>query len=196
VAAVAEPPQQPHQPSEQPPPESAQPSLAQAVKAADEKMPVEAEGEAGKPRTQAAGTAAESTLCVDVTLLNRMMNLVGNLVLTRNQVLLTTAADPNPGLLSRRLEMVTADLRNSVMKARMQPVSNIFSKMPRIVRDLSQSLGRRVRLEMEGQETELWIRASWKPSRTHLLTRCATRSITALGRRMCARPRARIPKGR
>jgi two-component system chemotaxis sensor kinase CheA len=89
-------------------------------------MPVEAEGEAGKPRTQAAGTAAESTLCVDVTLLNRMMNLVGNLVLTRNQVRLTTAADPNLRLLSRRLEMVTADLRNSVMKARMQPVSNIF----------------------------------------------------------------------
>jgi two-component system chemotaxis sensor kinase CheA len=51
--------------------------------------------------------------------------------------------------------MVTADLRESVMKARMQPVSNIFSKMPRIVRDLSQSLGRRVRLQVEGQETEL-----------------------------------------
>ena len=51
--------------------------------------------------------------------------------------------------------MVTADLRESVMKARMQPVSNIFSKMPRIVRDLSQSLGRRVRLQVEGQDTEL-----------------------------------------
>src|SRR5664280_2007922 len=58
-------------------------------------------------------------------------------------------------LLSRRLDMVTADLRESVMKARMQPVSNIFSKMPRIVRDVSQMLGRKVRLEMEGQDTEL-----------------------------------------
>jgi two-component system chemotaxis sensor kinase CheA len=58
-------------------------------------------------------------------------------------------------LLSRRLDMVTADLRESVMKARMQPVSNIFSKIPRIVRDLSQSLGRRVRLQVEGQDTEL-----------------------------------------
>jgi two-component system chemotaxis sensor kinase CheA len=115
----------------------------------------DADGEAGKPRTQAAGTAAESTLRVDVTLLNRMMNLVGELVLTRNQVLQATAADPNLTLLSRRLDMVTADLRESVMRARMQPVSNIFSKMPRIVRDLSQSLGRRVRLQMEGQETEL-----------------------------------------
>ncbi len=58
-------------------------------------------------------------------------------------------------MLSRRLDMVTADLRESVMKARMQPVSNIFSKMPRMVRDLSQTLGRKVRLEMEGQDTEL-----------------------------------------
>jgi two-component system chemotaxis sensor kinase CheA len=84
-----------------------------------------------------------------------MMNLVGELVLTRNQVLQATAADPNMTLLSRRLDMVTADLRENVMKARMQPVSNIFSKIPRIVRDLSQSLGRRVRLQVEGQDTEL-----------------------------------------
>ena len=108
-----------------------------------------------RPQTAAAGSAAESTLRVDVVLLNRMMNLVGELVLTRNQVLQATAADPNMTLLSRRLDMVTADLRENVMKARMQPVSNIFSKMPRIVRDLSQSLGRRVRLQVEGQDTEL-----------------------------------------
>ncbi len=111
--------------------------------------------DAAKPRGQAAGSASESTLRVDVTLLNRMMNLVGELVLTRNQVLQATAADPNMTLLSRRLDMVTADLRESVMKARMQPVSNVFSKMPRMVRDLSQALGRRVNLHMEGQETEL-----------------------------------------
>lgn len=99
--------------------------------------------------------AAESTLRVDVVLLNRMMNLVGELVLTRNQVLQATASDPKMTMLSRRLDMVTADLRESVMKARMQPVSNVFSKIPRIVRDLSQVLGRRVRLEVEGQDTEL-----------------------------------------
>ena len=84
-----------------------------------------------------------------------MMNLVGELVLTRNQVLQATAADPRMTMLSRRLDMVTADLREAVMKARMQPVSNIFSKMPRMVRDLTRTLGRKVRLEMEGQETEL-----------------------------------------
>ncbi|MGA3346854.1 MAG: chemotaxis protein CheA [Terracidiphilus sp.] len=123
-------------------------SAAPAPKAA-----AEAENDPTRPRVQ--GSAAESTLRVDVTLLNRMMNLVGELVLTRNQVLQATSADPNMTLLSRRLDMVTADLRESVMKARMQPVSNIFSKIPRIVRDLSQSLGRRVRLQVEGQETEL-----------------------------------------
>jgi two-component system chemotaxis sensor kinase CheA len=119
----------------------------------------EVEADATRQRTPttgaAAGSAAESTLRVDVVLLNRMMNLVGELVLTRNQVLQATASDPNMTMLSRRLDMVTADLRENVMKARMQPVSNIFSKMPRIVRDLSQSLGRRVRLQVEGQDTEL-----------------------------------------
>jgi two-component system, chemotaxis family, sensor kinase CheA len=116
--------------------------------------PEEHEPDAARTRAQPS-SAAESTLRVDVTLLNRMMNLVGELVLTRNQVLQATAADPRLTLLSRRLDMVTADLRESVMKARMQPVSNIFSKMPRIVRDLSQTLHRRVRLQMEGQDTEL-----------------------------------------
>jgi two-component system chemotaxis sensor kinase CheA len=100
-------------------------------------------------------SAAESTLRVDVALLNRMMNLVGELVLTRNQVLQATASNPNFAHFSRRLDMVTADLREAVMKARMQPVSSVFSRMPRMVRDLSQALHRNVRLEMEGQETGL-----------------------------------------
>jgi two-component system chemotaxis sensor kinase CheA len=134
-------------------PEAAQ---AQVIPPAP-KAPAEAEIDATKPRVQVAtaGSAAESTLRVDVAVLNRMMNLVGELVLTRNQVLQATSNDPNMTLLSRRLDMVTADLRESVMKARMQPVSNIFGKIPRIVRDLSQSLGRRVRLQVEGQDTEL-----------------------------------------
>jgi two-component system chemotaxis sensor kinase CheA len=107
------------------------------------------------PARGAGNSAAESSLRVDVTLLNRMMNLVGELVLTRNQVLQATAADARMTMLSRRLDMVTADLREAVMQARLQPVSHVFSKMPRIVRDLSRQLGKRVRLELDGQETEL-----------------------------------------
>jgi two-component system chemotaxis sensor kinase CheA len=130
---------------------------ASEVKPAHGAMPT---AEPERPTTRgvasaATASAAESTLRVDISLLNRMMNLVGELVLTRNQVLQATASDPNMRLLSRRLDMVTADLRESVMKARMQPVSNIFSKMPRIVRDVSQLLGRQVRLQMDGQDTEL-----------------------------------------
>ncbi|HEY1808686.1 MAG TPA: chemotaxis protein CheW [Acidobacteriaceae bacterium] len=107
------------------------------------------------PETPVPGSTADSTLRVDVELLNRMMNLVGELVLTRNQILQATGADASFSLLGRRLDMVTADLRESVMKARMQPVSYVFSRFPRMVRDLSLSLSKRVRLEMEGQETEL-----------------------------------------
>src|ERR1039458_6674233 len=138
-----------------PPPAAPNPSRVPDQDATPAPNPAaEAEADPARPRA-AAGSAVESSLRVDVVLLNRMMNLVGELVLTRNQVLQATAADPNLTLLSRRLDMVTADLRESVMKARMQPVSNIFSKIPRIVRDLSQSLGRRVRLQVEGQDTEL-----------------------------------------
>ena len=136
-------------------PPAAQVKPVPVAKPAQEKQPSgEPQAEAARPRAS-AGSAAESTLRVDITLLNRMMNLVGELVLTRNQVLQATSADPNMTMLSRRLDMVTADLRESVMKARMQPVSNVFSKMPRIVRDLTQTLHRRVRLQMEGQDTEL-----------------------------------------
>jgi two-component system chemotaxis sensor kinase CheA len=157
--AVAEEPQL-TQPAPASPAASALPAPAEALRepvAPSAKAPVETEIDGARPRAPAmpVGTAAESTLRVDVTLLNRMMNLVGELVLTRNQVLQATAADPSMTMLSRRLDMVTADLRESVMKARMQPVSNIFSKMPRMVRDLSQALGRRVRLQVEGQDTEL-----------------------------------------
>jgi two-component system, chemotaxis family, sensor kinase CheA len=106
-------------------------------------------------QARALVNAAESTLRVDVDLLNRMMNLVGELVLTRNQILQTVSADANLAVLSRRLDMVTADLREAVMKARMQPVSHVFSKFPRMIRDLAQQLNKRVRLVMEGQETEL-----------------------------------------
>ena len=110
--------------------------------------------EAPAEATVPNGTA-DSTLRVDVDLLNRMMNLVGELVLTRNQILQATSADAGFAMLGRRLDMVTADLRESVMRARMQPVSHVFSRFPRLVRDLGRSLGRRVRLELEGQETEL-----------------------------------------
>jgi two-component system chemotaxis sensor kinase CheA len=113
------------------------------------------------PRPRAAASAlpeassGDSTLRVDIDLLNRIMNLVGELVLTRNQILQATSTDGAFAPLGRRLDMVTADLREAVMKARMQPVSHVFSRFPRLVRDLARALDKPVRLEFEGQETEL-----------------------------------------
>jgi two-component system chemotaxis sensor kinase CheA len=94
-------------------------------------------------------------LRVDVEVLNRMMNLVGELVLTRNQILQSKPDAENFPDLARRLDSVTGDLRETVMQARMQPVGNLFDKFPRMVRDLAKSCGRAVRIEFEGAETGL-----------------------------------------
>jgi two-component system chemotaxis sensor kinase CheA len=97
----------------------------------------------------------DKTLRIDVEVLNRMMNLVGELVLTRNQILCCSPGAENFPELARRLDSVTAELRESVMRARMQPVGHLFKKFPRMVRDLAMTCGRRVRVEFEGQETGL-----------------------------------------
>jgi two-component system chemotaxis sensor kinase CheA len=102
-----------------------------------------------------ASTTQDRTLRIDVEVLNRMMNLVGELVLTRNQILQSSPAAQNFPELARRLNNVTADLRLSVMQARMQPVGHLFGKFPRIVRDLGRTCGRQVRIEFEGQQTGL-----------------------------------------
>jgi two-component system chemotaxis sensor kinase CheA len=97
----------------------------------------------------------DKTLRIDVDVLNRLMNLVGELVLTRNQILQITPDSENFPELARRLDGVTAELRETVMQARMQPVGHLFSKFPRMVRDLGRTCGRKVRIEFEGQETGL-----------------------------------------
>ncbi len=102
-----------------------------------------------------ASSMQDKTLRIDVAVLNRMMNLVGELVLTRNQILCCSPGAENFPELARRLDSVTAELRESVMQARMQPVGHLFSKFPRMVRDLAILCGRQVRIEFVGQETGL-----------------------------------------
>jgi two-component system chemotaxis sensor kinase CheA len=99
--------------------------------------------------------SAEKTLRIDVEMLNRMMNLVGELVLTRNQILQSNVDSTAFPELTRRLDSVTADLREAVMQARMQPVGHVFGKFPRMVRDLALSCGKSVRIAFSGQETGL-----------------------------------------
>lgn len=100
---------------------------------------------------------ADSTIRVDVELLDRVMNLVGELVLARNRILqfAPQIADVSFANASQRLNLLTTELQEGVMKTRMQPIGNVWSKFPRMVRDLSQSCGKRVELELDGTETEL-----------------------------------------
>jgi len=100
---------------------------------------------------------SDSTIRVDVGLLDKLMNLVGELVLARNQVLQFTNQRTDSAFLatSQRLNLITTELQSSVMKTRMQPIGNVWGKLPRVVRDLANACGKQVRIEMEGKETEL-----------------------------------------
>lgn len=102
-------------------------------------------------------SVAESAIRVDVGLLDKIMNLVGELVLARNQILQFTTKQNDSAFISasQRLNLITSDLQESVMKTRMQPISNIWNKLPRVVRDLANSCGKQVEIVMEGKETEL-----------------------------------------
>ena len=122
---------------------------------------------------QNAKVASDTTIRVDVTILDKLMNMVGELVLTRNQILQRADALEACGLLSaaQRLNLLTSELQEGVMKTRMQPIGNIWSKFPRTARDVAMNCGKRVRIEMEGKETELdkTILEAIKDPLTHLL---------------------------
>jgi two-component system chemotaxis sensor kinase CheA len=114
-----------------------------------------------KAATEACGSApsnaSEGNIRVDVALLDKLMTRVGELVLARNQVLQYCNGLNDPAFLStaQRLNLITAELQESVMKTRMQPIGNVWTKFPRVVRDLAAQLGKQVVIEMEGKETEL-----------------------------------------
>jgi two-component system chemotaxis sensor kinase CheA len=97
------------------------------------------------------------TIRVDVKQLDKLMNLVGELVLTRNELVQFASVDEKavpPGT-SQRLNAITTELQDEVMKVRMQPIDSVWSKFPRLVRDLALRAGKKVRLDIQGKETEL-----------------------------------------
>jgi len=102
-------------------------------------------------------SVADSAIRVDVDLLDGLMNLVGELVLARNQLVRGVMELGDTALVrsAQRLGMITSELQEGIMKTRMQPIDHIWSKLPRLVRDLSTSLGKQVQLVMQGKETEL-----------------------------------------
>lgn len=110
---------------------------------------------------------------VGVNLLDKLMNLVGELVLARNQLLQFSSDKEDSGfhVISQRLNRIAGELQEDVMKTRMQPIGNVWNKFPRTVRDLALGCGKEVRLEMEGQDTELdrTILEAVKDPLTHLV---------------------------
>jgi two-component system, chemotaxis family, sensor kinase CheA len=113
--------------------------------------------EPARPDGQAGPAVSDSSIRVDVGLLDKLMNLVGELVLARNQILQSGAKVEDPAFVaaSQRLNLITTELQEGVMKTRMQPIGNLWNKLPRIVRDLAVSCGKQVRIEMSGKETDL-----------------------------------------
>ena len=102
------------------------------------------------------GTERSVSLRIQVELLDRLMNLVGELTLVRNQALLAFGElDGTPRAVIQRLNSVTSELQVSVLKTRMQPVGSLFDRFPRMVRDLSRQLGKEIELVTVGQEVEL-----------------------------------------
>ena len=118
-----------------------------------------------KPAPKARATAApavknqpaESTVRVDTSRLDDIMNLVGELVLARNRLntLKESFEDERVHKAISNLDVVTGDLQTAVMKTRMQPVKKVFGRFPRVVRDLARSLNKEVSLEMVGEDTDL-----------------------------------------
>jgi len=118
-------------------------------------------------------SAGDGTIRVDVALLDKLMTRVGELVLARNQILQHSGRIDDAEFIStaQRLNLITTELQEGVMKTRMQPIGNVWAKFPRVVRDLASMLGKQVRIEMEGKETELdkTIIEAIKDPLTHLV---------------------------
>ncbi len=130
----------------------------------------------------------DSAIRVDVALLDKLMNVVGELVLTRNQILQYAGNQMDPVLssASQRLNLITTELQEGVMKTRMQPISTVWSAFPRLVRDLELHTGKKVRLEREGGDTELdrSLLQAIKDPLTHLLRNAVDHGLESPERRV------------
>jgi len=102
-------------------------------------------------------TATQTSLRVNVDLLDDLMTLAGELVLSRNQLLqgITLKDKRTLEIAGQRIDMVTSELQEAIMKTRMQSISNVFNKFPRVVRDLARDIGKEISLFIEGKDVEL-----------------------------------------
>jgi two-component system, chemotaxis family, sensor kinase CheA len=114
-------------------------------------------GGIAKSRRSPATHKPDTSIRVTVSLLDQLMNLAGELVLSRNQLLQTiTSGDVrNAEAVGQRIDLVTSELQEAIMLTRMQPIGNVFNKFPRVVRDLSKKLGKQIDLTVVGKDVEL-----------------------------------------
>jgi two-component system chemotaxis sensor kinase CheA len=132
------------------------------------------------------GTERRDTLRIPVGLVDRLMTLAGELVLVRNQAV--RAIDPRDAVLRpivQRLDAVTGELQDAVLRTRMHPVGNLFGKFPRLVRDLSRQLGKQIELDLAGTDVELdkAILEALSDPLTHLVRNCCDHGIETPDRR-------------
>ena len=146
--------------------------------------------DASSPGCPASSSLAESSIRISVNHLDQVMNMVGELVLARNQIVLNTTNLDQAALItaSQRLNIITTELQESIMKTRMQPIGNVWTKFPRVVRDVSNELGKQVRLIMDGQDTELdrTIIAAIKDPLTHIVRNAIDHGIETPDKREAA----------
>ena len=149
------------------------------VKAEDE--PIELTQFGGNPNESKTVKVTEGSIRVGVGLLDKLMALVGELVLTRNQILQFTANqdDANFSATTQRLNLIATELQEGVMKTRMQPIGNVWNKFPRVVRDLASQCGKKINLVMEGKDTELdkTLIEAIKDPLTHIVRNSADHGI-------------------
>ncbi len=139
------------------------------------------------------GKSANQSIRVTVDTLEHLMTMVSELVLTRNQLLEIVRRHEESEFKTplQRLSNVTAELQEGVMKTRMQPIGNAWQKLPRIVRDLSNELGKKIDLEMQGADTELdrQVLDLIKDPLTHMVRNSADHGLeTAEERRAVGKP--------
>jgi two-component system chemotaxis sensor kinase CheA len=134
---------------------------------------------------------------VDVAQMDRLMSLVGELVVARNQILQFSTTQQDSAFLNttQRLSLITTELQEGIMKTRMQPIENVWGKFPRVVRDLALACGKRVQVEMEGKDTELdkIILEAIKDPLTHLIRNAVDHGIESPSQREAA---GKPPEGR
>ena len=170
--------------SDQPPIDNANKSVAPTVNSESETpglaVPAAAtEGEAVAKSSKVS--VADLSIRVNVNVVDSLMNLVGELVLTRNQLLQLARGDEESKYAApiTLLNRVTTDLQEGVMKTRMQPIGNAWNKLPRLVRDLSQVTSKHIELVMTGAETELdrTVLDAIKDPLTHMVRNSADHGI-------------------